>query len=367
MSQFIAFVRKECLHIFRDGRTMLILLVMPAVQLVIFGFAITTEVKNVSFAVLDNSQTVASRQIIEELKGSSYFNLYGNLYSFAEVEDGFRKGHIKLAVVIPSDFSNDLRRTGTAVLQLLADASDPNEALTITSYAGQVVAQYRQSLFEGENVSFDVRVETKMLYNPQLKSAYNFVPGLMGMILMLICAMMTSISIVREKEQGTMEVLLASPTKPLFVVLSKAVPYLLLAMFDAVSVLLISFFVLKVPVSGNILLILLLCMLFTLSALSLGILISSVVKSQQAAMLASGAGLLLPTMLLSDLVFPIENMPLVLQVVSNIVPAKWFVTAMKDLMIKGLGFSVVWDEMMILLGMTLLLLIVSVKRFKNRL
>jgi ABC-type multidrug transport system, permease component len=367
MTQFIAFVHKEFLHIFRDTRTMMILLLMPMIQLILFGFAITTEIQNTSFAVFDQSQSVASHQIVEKLSGSPYFSLYGNLNAFHEIEESFRQGRIKLAVVMPSDFNSELQRTGTGKIQLLTDASDPNEASTITAYAQQIIQQYRQSLFKGGGIPYSIQVETKMLYNPQLKSAYNFVPGIMGLILMLICAMMTSISIVREKEQGTMEVLLVSPVKPIFVVLSKAIPYLLIAMLDVVSILLISFFLLQVPIAGNIALILFLSILFTLSALSLGILISSVVNTQQAAILISGAGLLLPTMLLSGLVFPIENMPEILQLISNIIPAKWFILAIKDLMIKGLGFAEIWDELLILLGMTLFLLAVSIKQFKNRL
>lgn len=367
MNQFIAFVQKEFLHIFRDKRTMLILLVMPVIQLIIFGFAITTEIKSSPFAVFDQARSTDSRQLIEKLNGNPYFSLHADLHSFSEIEECFRRGKIKLAVVIPAEFSNELQRTGTGKIQFLTDASDPNEASTISSYAQQVVMQYQQSAFPDNQIPYIIKVETKMLYNPQLKSAYNFVPGIMGLILMLICAMMTSISIVREKEQGTMEVLLVSPVKPAFVVLAKAVPYLALAMIDVVSILLIAFFVLQVPVAGNVFLILLLCLLFTLAALSLGMLISSVVQTQQAAMLISGAGLMLPTILLSGLVFPIENMPLILQAVSNIIPAKWFISAIKALMIKGLGFYDIWLELLVLSSMTLVLLTVSIKRFKNRL
>ena len=367
MKQFTAFIKKEFLHIFRDVRTMMMLLAMPVVQLIIFGFAITTEINNTPFAVLDASKSVSSRQIVEKMSNSKYFNLQENLHAFQDIEDQFRKGKIKFALVIPSDFSDDLYRTGTGKIQLLADASDPNEASTVTAYAQQIIMQHQQSLLRENQIPYLINTEVKMLYNPQMKSAYNFVPGIMGLILMLICAMMTSISIVREKEQGTMEILLVSPIKPVFIVLAKAVPYLLIAMLDVVTILLISFFVLKVPIVGSVLLILLLSMLFTLSALSLGLLISSAVNTQQAAMLMSGAGLMLPSILLSGLMFPIENMPYILQLVSNIIPAKWFIIAAKDVMIKGLGFVAIWDELLILLAITTFLLFISIKRFKNRL
>ncbi len=367
MKQFTSFIRKEFLHIFRDTRTMMMLLAMPVAQLIIFGFAISTEINHTPFAVFDASNSVSSRQIVEKMNSSSYFDLKENFRASQDIEDRFRKGEVKLVLVFPADFSSELYRTGTANVQLLADASDPNEASTVTSYAQQVILQYQQELFRENKIPYMIRTEVKMLYNPQLKSAYNFVPGIMGLILMLICAMMTSISIVREKEQGTMEILLVSPVKPVYIVLAKAVPYLLLAMIDVVIILVLSAFVLHVPIAGNILLILFLSFLFTLSALSLGLLISSITNSQQAAMLISGAGLMLPTLLLSGLIFPIENMPWILQVISNIIPAKWFITAIKDTMIKGLGFVSVWGELSILLGMTVFLLVASIKRFKNRL
>ncbi len=367
MKQFSSFIRKEFIHIFRDGRTMMMLLGMPVIQLIIFGFAIRTEITNTPFAVLDESKSISSRQIIDKINGSNYFNLKKNLNSSDEIEEYFQKGKIKLAVIFPQDFSDDLYRTGTGNIQLLADASDPNEAASVTSYAQQILMQHQQELMKENKIPFMINSEIKMLYNPQLESAYNFVPGIMGLIMMLICAMVTSISIVREKEQGTMEILLVSPVKPISVVLAKAIPYLLIAFFDVIMILFISNTLLHVPILGNIFLILFLSILFILSALSLGMLISSVVNTQQTAMMMAGAGLMLPTMMLSGLIFPIENMPILLQIISNIIPAKWFILAMKDVMIKGLGFFAIWKELSILLGMTLFLLVVSIKQFKNRL
>ena len=367
MKQFRSFIKKEFLHIFRDVRTMMMLLAMPVIQLIIFGFAIRTEITNTPFAVLDESRCTSSRQIIEKMSNSKYFDLRYLPNSIDDIETTFREGKIKLALIIPQGFGDELYRTGTGNIQLLTDASDPNEAATITSYTQQILMQHQQSLMKENKVSYLINTEVKMLYNPQLQSAYNFVPGIMGLILMLICAMVTSISIVREKEQGTMEVLLVSPVKPISVVLAKAVPYLLISFLDVVLILLISNNLLHVPIAGNIFLILFLSILFILSALSLGILISSVTNTQQQAMLMAGAGLMLPTMMLSGLIFPIENMPIILQIISNIIPAKWFIIAIKDVMIKGLGFLTIWKELTILLGMTVFLLVVSIKQFKNRL
>lgn len=368
MKQFTSFIKKEFLHIFRDPRTMLLLLVMPVVQLIMFGFAITTEINNTPFAVVDNSKGVASRQLVEQMSASPYFTLQCEAKDMDQLEHDFQQGNIKLALVIPADFGGELiRQGGSPALQLLVDASDPNEGTTVASYAQQLIMQYQQAVIKEHGLDSGIRTEVKMLYNPQLKSAYNFVPGIMGLILMLICAMMTSISIVREKEQGTMEILLVSPVRPFTIVLAKAVPYLFIAMMDVVSILLLSVFVLHVPIAGNVLLVLVLSLVFTLSALSLGMLISSITRTQQTAMLISMMGLMLPTMLLSGLMFPIENMPFLLRAISNVIPAKWFVLAIKDIMIKGLGVAFIWKEFSILLFMTIFLLTASIKRFRNRL
>ncbi|MDR2564096.1 MAG: ABC transporter permease [Prevotellaceae bacterium] len=366
MKQFRSFVKKEFLHIFRDVRTMLLLLAMPVVQLMIFGFAITNEIRNIPFAVLDESKSEVSAKLVEKLKSGKYFDLKTSAVSSSELEKEFQRGLVKMAIVFPAGFANDLQHVGTADIQLIVDASDPNEASTIISYARQVVAQYQGELSDIANLPRLVEAEVKMLYNPQLKSAYNFVPGIMGLILMLICAMMTSISIVREKELGTMEVLLVSPVKPLFVVLSKAVPYFIIAMADVVMILVLSVTALNVPIAGSVFSVLLLSMVFTLSALSLGLLISSITRTQQAAMMISGIGLMIPTILLSGLIFPIENMPLILRILSNIIPAKWFIGAIKDVMIKGLDFTSIWRECSVLVGMMIFLLILSVKRFEPR-
>ncbi|MDR1876677.1 MAG: ABC transporter permease [Flavobacteriaceae bacterium] len=367
MNQFFSFIKKELYHITRDIRTMLMLLLMPIAQLMIFGFAITTEINNIPFAVLDKSKTTESGKLIDEMNGSKYFELIKYIKSDEEIESHFQTGKVKLTLVIPPDFSRDLYHSGATNIQLIADASDPNEASTAVNYAQQIITRYQQELTPTKQIPYVLAGNVKMLYNPQLKSAYNFVPGIMGLILMLICSMMTSISIVREKEQGTMEILLVSPLKPINIVLAKAVPYFLISMIDVISILILSVYVLEVPIAGNIFLLLFLCMIFTFSTLSLGLLISSVTDTQQAAMMISGIGLMLPTLLLSGLIFPVENMPLPLRIISNILPATWFIMAVKDVMIKGLGLLAIGKECLILFSMTVFLLVVSIKMFKNRL
>lgn len=367
MKQFFAFVKKEFFHIWRDKRTLMILIGMPIVQIIIFGFALTNEVKNSKIAILDFSRDETSRGIIHQMGASHYFSIYKVLYSYQEVEPAFKEGKIKMIVVFPSNFAEDLLHVSKAQVQLIADATDPNVATTVTNYASSIINDYQSSLNKLQKLPYRISPEIRMLYNPELKGAYNFVPGVMAMVLMLVCTMMTSIAIVKEKEMGTMEVILVSPLNPLGVVLAKAVPYLLLSMVNVASILLLSVYVLDVPIQGSLLLLICESLLFIITSLSVGLLISSVTESQQVAMLISLMGMFLPTVIFSGFMFPVENMPIPLQIMSNIVPAKWFYNIVKAIMIKGLGFAAIWKETVILAGMTLLLLGVSIKKFKIRL
>ena len=247
MRQFIAFIKKEFYHIFRDRRTMLILLGMPVVQIILFGFAISTEVKNVRLAVLDPSNDVVTRKIIDRLDASEYFTVTARFHSPQEMEAAFLKNEVDMAIVFSERFADDLY-TGDARVQLIVDATDPNMSTSQVNYATGIVSMVGQEMIPPNMSAARLTPDIKLLYNPQMKSAYNFVPGVMGLILMLICAMMTSISIVREKETGTMEVLLVSPVKPLFIILAKAVPYFVLSFVNLITILLLSVFVLDVPV-----------------------------------------------------------------------------------------------------------------------
>ena len=367
MKQFLAFVKKEFFHIWRDKRTMFILLGMPVVQIVIFGFALTNEVKNAKIAVLDNSKDAATTSLIGEFNASRYFEVEKDLTSYSQVEEEFKKGNIKLAIILPEHFNEDLQHFNKAQVQLIADASDPNVANTLSSYASAVIVDYQNRITNNRKLPYTINTEMRMLYNPQLKGAFNFVPGVMAMVLLLVCTMMTAITIVKEKEMGTMEIMLVSPMRPQIVVLAKAVPYLLLSMVNITTILLLSVFVLEVPINGNIILLAFESILFTLVSLSLGLLISAGVDSQQSAMFISLIALFLPTVMLSGFMFPIENMPLPLRVVSNIVPAKWYYIIVKSVMIKGLGLKAIWKETLILAGMMIFLLTMAIKKFKIRL
>ena len=367
MKQVVSFIKKEFYHIFRDSRSLLLLLIMPVALMVIFGFAITNEMRNNNLAVFDIAKDGASQKIISRFNASRYFDVVYNVNDASELERVFQKNIASLIIVIPSNFNTTLIATNKAQIQILADGSDPNTATSLTNYASSIISDFQHDLMKEANTPYQVLPLVKMMYNPELQGAYTFVPGVMGLILLLISTMMTSVSIVREKELGTMEILLVSPLPPLLIVLTKAIPYLLISIINVLTILGLSIFVLNLPVQGSFILLLLESILFIITCLALGLLISTASKTQQVAMLISLLGLMLPTMLLSGFIFPVENMPAALQYVSKIVPATWFIIIVKSVMLKGLGFASVWKETLVLLSMAFFFIIVSVKRFKIRL
>ncbi len=364
MKIFIAFVTKEFKHILRDVRTLLFLVGMPVLLILLFGYAITTEVREVPIAVVDLSKDELSQKTINRLSASEYFDLKVVADDVSEGEVYMRKSIVRMVLVFPLDYAKD----ANSKVQLLIDATDPNEATQVVEYVKPIIAMTKMGSQPSVGTDLPtIQVDTKLLYNPQMKASYNFVPGVMGLVLMLICAMMTSIAVVREREMGTMEVLLVSPIKPITIILSKAVPYMTVSMLIVVIILLLSSFVLNVPILGSVFLVLLLSVIYSIVALALGLLISTIADSQQSAMLISGMGLMLPVMLLSGMIFPIESMPIFLQVLSNIIPAKWYIIALKDVMIKGLGVEYILQELFILVAMMFVFFAVSIKRFKIRL
>ena len=351
MKQFISFIIKEARHIVRDKRTMLILFGMPVVLMLIFGFAITTDVRNVRTVVVTSSLDHLTRQAVDRLAASEYFTITATAPTPQDAERLIRSQKADLAIVFSPEFAS---RSGG--IQFIVDGADPNMAQQWTNYATAIISGSDASL-----------VNSKMLYNPQMKSAYNFVPAIMGMLLMLVCAMMTSISIVREKEKGTMEVLLVSPVKPLMIIIAKAVPYLVLAFVILTTILLMGRYVLDVPLQGSIVWIYLVSTIYIVLALSLGLLISNIATSQLMALLMSAMVLLVPIVMLSGMLFPVESMPRVLQWISAIVPPRYYIEAMRKLMIMGVGIGEVLREVAILTAMTVALLAVSLLKFKTRL
>ena len=351
MKQFWSFVIKEARHILRDKRTMLILFGMPVVLMFIFGFAITNDVKNVRTVVVTSQMSPQTQQAVARLAASEYFDIVSTVATPQEAERLIRSQKADIAVVFASDFASKKRG-----VQLIVDGSDPNMSQQWTNYAMQIVANPAGGL-----------VNSKLLYNPQMKSAYNFVPAIMGMLLMLICAMMTSISIVKEKERGTMEVLLVSPARPLMVIVAKVVPYLVLAFAIMVVILLMARFVLGVPLAGSLFWIVAVSTLYILLALSLGLLISNIAQTQLVALLMSAMVLLMPIVMLSGMLFPVESMPTVLQCLSAVVPPRYYIECMRKLMIMGVGIGDVMREVLVLAAMTAVLLTVALKKFNVRL
>ena len=363
MNQFISFVIKETKHIVRDRRTMLILFGVPVVMMLIFGFAITTDVRNVKVTVVTAVMNPRIQQVVQRIDASEYFVVTQTVSNTQEAKQLLADHQADMAIVFSNDFANE-RYSEQASVQFLVDYTDPNMAEQRVSYIQQIIMD---ELCSQQTAQQQVIANTKLLYNPQMKSAYNFVPGIMGMLLMLICAMMTSVSIVREKERGTMEVLLVSPVKPLYIMIAKTVPYFVLSIFILISILLISKFILAVPIEGSVITILAVSLLYIVLALALGMLISVVSQTQVVALLISGMLLIMPSTMLSGMIYPIESMPTVIQYISTIVPTRWYVSAIKKVMIMGVGVDMIYEELIIMLGMTLLFLGIALKKFKIRL
>lgn len=347
MSVFQSLVKKEALHLLRDFRTIIVVLVMPVVLLLLFGFAISTEVNNVSVATVVEQHTDQTKQIIDRFRANPYFTFEG-VVAYSDVEDLLREGKVDAAVVFRT-------RDGKLEHQVIVDASNTIMAQTATAYLESVISP-----------GADTPIVTSTLYNPRLRSAYNFVPGIMGMIFILICAMMTSVSIVREKETGTMDLLLVSPVRPWTIVFGKLVPYFLLSCVILAFTLVLSYTVLGIPFSFRLFDVIWVTILYVTLALALGLLISTIASTQVAALLISGVMFMIPVILLSGMIFPVENMPLVLQWISCVIPARWYISAMRVLMIQRLPVGYVLTEVLVLAGMTLLVLALAIKKFNAK-
>jgi ABC-2 type transport system permease protein len=367
MDQLAAFIRKEFKHIFRDYRTMMILFVMPVAQLLIFGYVVSTDIRDAHIGILDNAKDNMSREITERLASSGYFIIDDWMQSPNDIEPAFKKGSIKMVVVFEPNLSQRFLKDGNAAVQFIADASDANTSRLLTNYGNAIVQRYSAEKNRTLKQTTGIETYVRMFYNEELLGVYMSVPGLMAMILMIVSAMMTSISITREKEFGSMEVLLISPLKPWQIIVGKVVPYLLLAFINTLTILAMSYFVFNVPINGNVFLLLTISTLFTLVALSLGIFISTIAPNQMVAMFISMFALMLPTILLSGFIFPVENMPLPLQLLSNLMPPKWFIIIVKRIMLQGGGIINVWKETLVLIGFIALFITLSIKKFQIRL
>lgn len=367
MKQLLAFTKKEFYQVIRDKRTLLIMFGLPIVQIILFGFALTSEVKNVHLIISDNSKDINTLQIINKIKASPYFSIDEAVRGYADIEEAFKKGTVKSALIFPGNFAKNLLHSGKAQVQIIADGSDPNTAKTIVNYLTAIISDYQAQISPTAGLAYKIIPETRMLYNEEGNGSLNFIPGVMALILMIVCTALTSVSVVKEKELGTMEILLVSPFKPIMVLISKAIPYLALSIANFSVIILLSVYALDVEIKGSLLLLFMESTLFIITCLSLGLLISNVTSSQQTALLISMMGLQIPTLIFTGFMFPLENMPWIFQAISKIIPAHWYYLIVKSIMLKGLGFEGVWKETLILIGMTAMLLGIALKNFKTRL
>jgi ABC-2 type transport system permease protein len=368
MKRFLGFVKKEFLHIFRDFRSLIILFGIPTAQILIFGFVVSTDIKDAPVAFLDFSKDDITQKISDKMCSSGFFKRVDNLQNYDEIDKVFKKGKAKAVIVFGQNFGHDLISQGKAAVSIIADGSEPNTATLITNYATAIITDFNREL-AGVPATGNILVqpEVRMFYNPELKGHFMFVPGVITLILILICALMTSITITREKEFGTMEVLLVSPLKPIQIIVGKVLPYFILSIIDVIMILLLSWYVFDLPIKGSLILLLAEIMLYILMSLSLGILISTVSKTMQQAIFMSFLGLMLPTIVLSGFIFPVENMPKAYAWVSAMLPPGYFIVIIKNIMIKGTGFLYVWKETLILSVMTVFFIWMSVRNFKLRL
>lgn len=366
ISTLVAFVTKELRHILRDRQTLAILLMMPLVQVVLFGYALRSDVRDIRLAIVDPTPDYATLALRSRFIGTQRFRLVAVGPTMNVVESLFRQGKADVAVAFSPDFSTRLESGEPAQLLIAVDASDPNTGTTMQTYARAVIASYEAELGSRRGQPVRIASETRMRFNPTLESVNLFVPGLIALVLTLVSALMTAISLSREKERGTLEILLVSPLRPWQIILGKVLPYLGLAFANVLTALLAAWLVFHVPFRGSVVLLLVESILYSMVSLAIGVLIAANTASQRVAMLFALLVTMLPSTLLSGMIFPIASMPRVLQVISNVVPARWFIVIARGIMLKGIGLEYLWRESLILALMTVLLMTAAVKSFKPR-
>ncbi|TFG99721.1 MAG: ABC transporter permease [Calditrichales bacterium] len=355
--------RKEFLHIVHDPRSLIIIFVMPVLQLIMFGYALNMEIQSTDLAVRDFSQTTASRELIQQFSGSAHFNVFPYSGSLDDIDHLFINREARAVLIIDKDFHRRQQQEITTPVQLIVDAADPNAATMTKQYCTNLIMLYNTNRTAGK-ITLPFDIQPRIWYNPDLKSAYFFIPGLVALILVMISALLTSITITREKEMGTLEQILVSPVKPAEIIFGKVLPYIAMAFFDGILILVLGIILFQVPFIGSYLLLLLLSVLYIITALSLGLMISTLVSTQQVAMMIAIAVTLLPTLMLSGFIFPLKSMPILLQYISYIVPAKYYLIIIRGIMLKGNTLSQLAVQSLFLLFITVLLLTNSIRRFK---
>lgn len=365
MKELRMILYKEWIHIMRDKITLLLVLAMPIMLVLLFGFTISTEIRNAKVAILDQAKDTQSCLLIDKLASSGYFQVVSYPEDESEIDHEFKDLNLKLAIIIPNNFEESLEKEKLATLQIINDVSDLNVASILNNYILAICHDFANDYNHLSDVG-GVNIVTKMQYNSELSSVYMFVPGIITLIMIIVTALMSSITLAREKETGTMRMLLITPVKKVYVVIGKVIPYMVLSLISTIMIIVISVFVFKMPVNGSIALLLLLCIIFMFTAASFGMMISAISRTQIDAMMVTMMGLFLPTVLLSGFLFPLDNMPMFFQILADVFPAKWFIIAIKDVMIKGSGFLDIWKYLLILIVMAALLITVSLTNVDKR-
>ncbi len=364
--RIIAIIQKEFLHIIRDPRSLVIVFLMPIIMVLLYGYAITFDIKEIQLGILDEDRTPASRELVQKLTSSNYFKIMADLQSRKEIEEGMLRRRFVAALVIPVDYAKKLQTEPQSQVQLIVDGANSNTATVAINYAKSFFMTYSLEM-NTQILVPPLELQPRIWYNPDMKSAHFIVPGLVAVIMMLICTLLTSITITRERESGTMEQILVSPIRPYEIIFGKIAPYVILALIDAIIVVVCARIIFGVPFRGSPLLLLLFCVFYVYASLSLGVFISARVKTQQVAMILAQLTTTLPAIMLSGFIFPILSLPIALQIISYLVPAKYFLTIIRGIMLKGIGFHYFHQPAIFLLAFGTLLLLVSVNRFKTNL
>ena len=366
MKELRQIIKMEFTHIFRDKITLFLVLAIPIMLVLLFGFTISTDIHHATISVLDLSKDSQSKELIEKITASDYFEVVSTPQSESEIDNDFKDKNIKLAIIIPPNFEEQLTREKFVTIQVISDVSDMNVASILNNYVKAILYDYTTKYNANESSDNAIELTTQMRYNPEANSVYMFVPGIITLIMIIVTALMSSITLSREVETGTMRMLLIAPVKKIYVVVGKVIPYMILSFISTIMIIIISVLVFDMPIVGSLWLLLLLCVIFMLTSASFGMAISALVKTQLDAMMITMMGLFLPTALLSGFLFPIDNMPYFFQILANIFPGKWFIIAIKDVMLKGSGFLDIWLYMLILFGMAVLLMLLSLTRLDRR-
>jgi len=365
MNKLSPFIRKEFYHIFRDKKTLLIIFVLPIVLITLFGFAIRSEVRDATITILDKSKDEMSIELTNKILASKYFINSANVLTDSELDERFKNKDISVAVIIPDNFSRDFKKSGTTTIQIITDATNLNTSTIIKQYISSIVSAFTKEKLKSPYIKDPINMSLRLVYNPELRDVYMFVPGLLALILTLISAIMSSVSLTKEKETGTLSILKVSPLRIYHIIIGKLIPYLFLSLIDVIIVIAMSIAIFDMPINGSYIMLFLVCIIFLLTALSIGVFVSSITDTQQGALLVSIISLFLPTTLLSGFIYPIENMPVILQWLCQIFPATWFIEAIKTVMIKGEGFHFIWVQLLVLSSMAIFFISLSIKKYNK--